>query len=42
MEKKSDEQFIIIQVAIEYNKQYMKSNKQDSDDKIMTVTEDFK
>ena len=33
MDNKSDEQFIITQAAIESNKQDMKSNKQDSDEK---------
>ena len=33
MENNSDEQFIIMQAAIEANKQDMKSNKQDSDEK---------
>ena len=35
MYNKSDEQFIIMQAAI-------KANKQDSDEKIMKITEDFK
>ena len=35
MYKKYDKQFIIMQASIE-------SNKQDSDEKIMKVTEDFK
>ena len=39
MENKSDEQFIIMQAAIEDNKQETKSNKKDSDEKIMQFTE---
>ena len=35
MENKSDNQFIIMKGAIEANKQDMKSNKQDSDEKMM-------
>ena len=42
MDKKSDEQFIIIKSAIKANKQDMKSNKKDSDNKMMKLTEDFK
>ena len=42
MEKNSDEQFIIIKDAIEYNKQEMKPNKQDSDEKLMQSTETLK
>ena len=42
MDNKSDENFIIIQAAIESNKQDMKSNKQYSDEKMMNLTEDFK
>ena len=42
MDNKSDEQFIIMQAAIEANKQQMKNNKQDSDEKMMKLTEDFK
>ena len=42
MDNNSDEQFIIMQAAIEYNKQEIKANKQDSDDKMMNLTEDFK
>ena len=37
-----DEQFIIMQATIKDNKQEMKSNKQDSDEKIMKLKEDFK
>ena len=33
MDKNSDEQFIIIQAEIDSNKQEMKANKQDSDEK---------
>ena len=42
MDNKSDEQFIIMQAAIESNKQDMKPNKQDYEEKIMKLTEDFK
>ena len=42
MDNKSDEQFIIIQSVIESNKHYMKSNKEDSDDKMMNIVEDLK
>ena len=42
MDTKSDEQLTIIQSEIEANKQYMKANKKDSDDKITKFTEDFK
>ena len=42
MENKSDEQFIIMQAAIEDNKQETKSNKKDSDEKIMQFTETLK
>ena len=42
MEKTSDEQFIIMKAAIENNKQEMKddmkSNKQDSDEKMILFT----
>ena len=38
MDKKSDEQFIIMQVEIEAKKQEMKSNKKDSDEKMMKLT----
>ena len=31
-----------MQAAIEYNKQYMKGNKQDYDEKMMMLTEAFK
>ena len=39
---KYDRKFIIMQAAIEPNKKYMKSNNQDSDDKMVNLTEDFK
>ena len=39
MENKSYEQFIIMQAAIESNKQYIKANKQDSDQKMTNFTE---
>ena len=42
MDTKSDEQFIIMQDVIESNNQEMKSNKQDSDEKNINITEDFK
>ena len=42
MDKNYDEQFIIMQYTIEANMKEMKSNKQDSDDKIMKLTETFK
>ena len=42
MDNKYDEQFIIMQAKIETNKQYMKTNKQDSDEKMMKLTEYFK
>ena len=42
MENNSDEQFIIIKSAIEVNKQEIKSNKQDSDEKMMQSTETLK
>ena len=41
MEKKSDEQFIIMQTIIEANKQEMISNKQDSNEKMTKFTEEF-
>ena len=34
MGNKSDESFIIMQATIKYNKQEMKTNKQDYDEKI--------
>ena len=37
-DNKSDEQFIIMKSAIEFNKQEMKSNRQDSDNKMMKLT----
>ena len=42
MDNKSDEQFIILQSTIESNKQDMKSNKQESDEKMMNLTEYLK
>ena len=42
MDNKYDEQFIIMQATIKSNKQEIKSNKQDSDEKMMNLTEDFK
>ena len=42
MDNRSDEQFIIMKNTIEANKQKTKSNKQDSDEKIMKLTEYFK
>ena len=41
MENIYDEQFIIVQAAIEYNKQEMKANKQDSDEKMTQFTVKF-
>ena len=42
MDNKSYGQFIIVQDSIEENKQDIKSNKKDSDEKIMKLAEDFK
>ena len=42
MYNNSDEQFINMQYIIQSNKQYMKANKQDYDEKMMKITEDFK
>ena len=42
MDNDSDEHFITTQSTIESNKQYMKYNKQDSDEKMMKLPEDFK
>ena len=39
MDKNSDENFIIIQAAIDSNKQEMKANKQYSDEKMMKIIE---
>ena len=39
MDNKSDEQFIIMKAAIEDNKQEMKSNKQDYDEKMAILSE---
>ena len=41
MDSKSEEQFIVMQDIIEANKEEMKSNKQDYDEKIMNLTEYF-
>ena len=41
MENIYDEQFIIVQAAIEYNKQEMKANKQESDEKMTQFTVKF-
>ena len=41
-DKNSDEHFIIMQATIKYNKKEMKSNKQDSDDKMTQFTEELK
>ena len=42
MENRSDEHFIIMQAANEVNKQDMKANKKDSDDKMTNIKEYFK
>ena len=42
MDNTSDEQFIILQAAIEPNKQETKAINQDSDDKMTKITEDSK
>ena len=42
MDNSSDEQIIIMQAKIETNKQDLKANKQDSDEKMMNLTEYFK
>ena len=42
MYNKSEEQFIIIQASIEANNPDIKSNKQESDEKMTKLTEDFK
>ena len=39
MENKSDEQFIIMQAVIETNKQEMRDNKKDSDEKMTKFIE---
>ena len=39
MEKNSDEKFIIMQATIEANKQEMRANNQEYDDKMMKFTE---
>ena len=38
MDKKYDEQFIITQASIETNKQNMRANKQDYDEKMIKLT----
>ena len=42
MDNQSYEQFIIMQATIESNKQEIKINKQDSDEKMTKFIEDFK
>ena len=42
MDNNYDEQFIITQVTIESNTRDMKTNKQDYDEKMINLTEDFK
>ena len=42
MDKNLYEQFIIMQDAIESNKQDIKYNKQEPDEKIRNLTKDFK
>ena len=42
MDNNYDEQLIIMQSKIEANKHEMKANKQDSDEKMMKLTEYFK
>ena len=42
MDNKSDENFIIMQSSIEYNKQEMKSKKKDSDEKSTKLSEESK
>ena len=42
MDNSSDEQIIIMKAKIETNKQDLKANKQDSDEKMMNLTEYFK
>ena len=42
MYNKYEEQFIIIQDSIKANNPDIKSNKQDSDEKMTKLTEDFK
>ena len=37
MDKKVDDQFIITQSPIESNKKYMRSNKQEYDEKMMNL-----
>ena len=42
IDNKYVEQFIIMKSSIEENKQEMKSNNQDSDEKMINLTEKFK
>ena len=42
MDKNSYELFIIMQETIEANRQYMKASKQEYDEKMINITEDFK
>ena len=42
MENNYNEQFIVMQAAIESKKQEMKANKQDSDEKMMKLSEESK
>ena len=42
MDNKSDKHLIVIKYTIEANKKEMKSNRQNSGDKMMKVTEHFK
>ena len=42
MDNKFDIQFIIIQATIEANNQEMKTNKNESDEIMMKITENFK
>ena len=42
MDNNSDEKFIITQSIIEPNEKVMKSNRQDSVEKMLNIIEDFK
>ena len=42
MDNKYNEQFVLIQPTIEAKNQEMKANRQNSDDKMMKLTENFK
>ena len=42
MDNKSDEQFMIMQSAIEANNQNIKANQKDSDEKTIKLAKDFK